>query len=206
LIQRLSTPHGLCVLVEVADYTHALAALPREEQAHAQTLAEIRRKELVGGRTALHHGLGDFTTPILPNERGAPLMPAGWLGSVSHKSQLAGALVAPESLGGQVGLDLERAVPAKVDISRKVLTEREQAALPDDALERGRAVTLRFAIKEAIYKAIDPYLHRYVGFTEVELELAADACTITTALPLAIEATWREHDGFWLATARALRR
>jgi hypothetical protein len=26
---------------------------------------------------------------------------------------------------------------------------------------------------------------------------------VTTALPFAIEATWREHAGHWLATARA---
>jgi 4'-phosphopantetheinyl transferase EntD len=65
-------------------------------------------------------------------------------------------------------------------------------------------VTLHFAIKEAIYKAIDPYVRRYVGFTEVELAFAGDAVTVTTALPFAIEATWREHAGHWLATARAV--
>jgi len=80
-----------------------------------------------------------------------------------------------------------------------VLTARELAALTGG----GRGVTLRFAIKEAIYKAIDPYVRRYVGFTEVELELAGDAVAVTTALPFAIEATWREHAGHWLATARA---
>jgi hypothetical protein len=80
-------------------------------------------------------------------------------------------------------------------------------------------VTLRFAIKEAIYKAIDPHLRRYVGFTEVELDLEpgepgepgdpgdpgdpCGACRVTHALPLAIEAAWREHAGHWLATARA---
>ncbi|HMG57415.1 MAG TPA: 4'-phosphopantetheinyl transferase superfamily protein [Kofleriaceae bacterium] len=75
----------------------------------------------------------------------------------------------------------------------------------DDA---GRGVTLRFSIKEAIYKAIDPYVRRYVGFTEVELELdpAGDAVAVTTALPFAIAATWREHAGHWLCTAHAVPR
>ncbi len=28
---------------------------------------------------------------------------------------------------------------------------------------------LRFSIKESIYKALDPYVHRYVGFHEAEV-------------------------------------
>jgi hypothetical protein len=42
-----------------------------------------------------------------------------------------------------------------------------------------------------------------VGFTEVELEVGAEICVATSALPAAIEASWREHGEFWVATARA---
>jgi 4'-phosphopantetheinyl transferase EntD len=110
--------------------------------------------------------------------------------------------------GGWIGVDLERAAPPRADIARRILTPREQARLADlgDGDARGRAVTLRFAIKEAIYKAIDPYVRRYVGFLEVELDLEGDHAHVQSALPFAIEATWREHEGFWLATARATRR
>jgi enterobactin synthetase component D len=206
LIQKLETAHGLCVLVDIDDVEGALAALPPEEQAHAQTLAEIRRREHVGGRYALHCALADFRTPIAVNDRGAPILPAGWTGSVSHKGSRAAAIVAAFTDGAYVGLDLERAAPPKVDIARRILTGREQSALAGDDLERGRAVTLRFAIKEAIYKAVDPYVRRYVGFTEVELDLEGEVCLVRSELPFAIEATWREHEGFWLATARATRR
>jgi 4'-phosphopantetheinyl transferase EntD len=191
----------VCVLVEI-DVEDALAALPPEERAHAQTLAELRRREHASGRFALHHALADFTTPILVSDRGAPLLPAGWTGSVSHKGTRAAALVAPSD-GAHVGLDLERATPPKIDIAGRILTPREQRALAGDEHARGRAVTLRFAIKEAIYKAVDPYVRRYVGFTEVELDLDGDGCAVRSELPFAIEATWREHEGFWLATARA---
>ena len=205
MIQKLETTHGLCVLVDIDDVERTLATLPPEEQAHAQTLAEIRRREHVGGRFALHHALADFTTPIAVSDRGAPVLPPGWTGSVSHKGTRAAAIVAAFDKA-HVGLDLERAAPPKIDIARRILTPREQSALAGDDLERGRAVTLRFAIKEAIYKAVDPYVRRYVGFTEVELDLDGEACIVHTALPFAIEATWREHEGFWLATARATRR
>jgi enterobactin synthetase component D len=199
LIQTLETPHGRCVVVELDDVERTLASLPAEEQAHAQTLAELRRKEHVSGRFALHHALADFATPTGATPRGAPVLPVGWTGSVSHKGPRAAALVAPHA-GAFVGLDLERAAPPKIDISKRILTPREQARITD-----GRDVTLRFAIKEAIYKAIDPYVERYVGFLEVELEVGADTAHVTTALPFAIETTWREHEGFWLATARARR-
>jgi hypothetical protein len=57
-----------------------------------------------------------------------------------------------------------------VDVARRVLTDAERAAL--DGLtpeERDRTVRVAFALKEAIYKSIDPVCRRYVGFKEVEL-------------------------------------
>ena len=200
-VAAIETQHGHCVLVEFGDpvaLAAALAALPAAEQVHAQTLGEVRRREHVAGRTALHLALEDFATPILADDRGAPILPAGWVGSISHKGPLAAAIIAPVG-AGWVGVDLELAAAPRQDIGRRILTPREQATLPD----RGRAVTLRFAIKEAIYKAVDPMLRRYVGFTEVELDVGLDWCTVTSALPLAIEASFREHAGHWLATARA---
>lgn len=216
---QLALAHGACVVLELADDDAALAQLPLAEQHRALELAPFRRRDYIAGRTALHLALGSAAhaahvahaahaahadlaaTAILSDERGAPLLPPGWVGSVSHKEAFAAALVAVAG-DGHIGIDLERAQPSRQDIGRRILTPREQAALPD----RGLAVTLRFAIKEAIYKALDPYVRRYVGFTEVELDIAGDAVTVTSELPFAIEATWREHAGHWLATARAVPR
>jgi 4'-phosphopantetheinyl transferase EntD len=199
---RLDLAHGACLIVEVDDLEAALAALSPAEQHRAGELGPARRREFVAGRTALHGALGAHgaAAPILSDDRGAPVLPPGWVGSISHKGALGAALVAPAG-AGHIGVDLELAVASRVDIARRILTPREQAALPD----HGRAVTLRFAIKEAIYKAVDPYVRRYVGFTEVELDITGDTATVTTQLPFSIEATWREHAGHWLATARATR-
>jgi len=196
--ERLALAHGACVIVELGDLDAALASLDPAEQRRAHELSEVRRRDFVAGRSALHLALASGA-PILSDDRGAPILPAGWVGSLSHKGPRAAALVAPAG-DGHVGLDLEHAEPPRHDIARRILTPREQAALPD----RGRAVTLRFAIKEAIYKALDPYLRRYIGFLEVELDVTGDAVTVTTPLPFAIAATWREHAGHWLTTARAV--
>lgn len=180
----------------------AIAALPAPEQALARAkLLPTTRRDFVAGRTALHLALDDFGIAIAASHRGGPAMPAGFTGSVSHKQGTAIAIVAPAG-AGWVGVDLEHAAPSKQDIAKRILTAAERTALPADP----RAVTLRFAIKEAIYKAVDPIVERYVGFTEVELDVGELYATVTTGLPASIEATWREHRGHWIATARALKR
>ncbi len=198
--EYVDTAHGRCVLVTLDDdeLADALAALPTAERALAETLSAIRRRDLIAGRTALHLAAGEFGSPFLTSPRGAPILPGGWVGSISHKGATAAAIIAAAS-DGWVGIDLERAAEPRVDIARRILTAREQEALPD----RGRAVTLRFAIKEAIYKAVDPIVGRYVGFTEVELEIGEGTASVSSALPATIEATWREHGDHWIATARA---
>ena len=198
--ERFALVHGTCVVVELDDPEAALAGLAPAEQDRARALAPLRRESYVAGRTALHLALAG-TAPILSDDRGAPILPDGWVGSVSHKGSCAAALVAPAGQG-HIGVDLEEARSPRQDIARRILTPREQAALPD----RGSAVLLRFSIKEAIYKALDPFVGRLVAFTEVELDFAGDAVSVATALPFAIEATWRAHAGYWLTTARAVPR
>ena len=203
-LELLTTPHGTVALVDLPDASveAAAAQLAPEEQAFAATLSAVRRRELIAGRTALRALLAaeHAAHPILPDDRGAPQLPAGWVGSVSHKGTAAAAIIAPSSdPRAHVGVDLELAAPPKQDIARWILTKREQETLDD----RGRGATLRFSIKEAIYKAVDPFVRRYVAFTEVELDVHDGTAHVSSELPLAIETTWREHGGFWLATARA---
>lgn len=205
ILDQFTTAHGTVAIVELTDdhVAEALAALPAAEQVHAQTVSGSRRREMVAGRAALHVTLRELApeladAPILADDRGAPVLPAGWYGSVSHKGTRAVALIAPAG-DARVGVDLELARPPRQDIARWILTPREQDALSD----RGRGATLRFSIKEAIYKAVDPFVRRYVAFTEVELDVVDGVAHVTSKLPFEIETTWREHAGFWLATARA---
>jgi 4'-phosphopantetheinyl transferase EntD len=202
----LDTPHGRCVVIAVGEY--AVAGLVGEEQRIAASLSPIRQRELMAGRTALRSALADLgvadVPAILPDDRGAPQLPAGFVGSISHKNERAAALVAPAGQGF-VGIDIELAAAPRMPIERRILTPREQARVS------GRDVTLYFSIKEAIYKAIDPIVRRYVGFTEVELDVRSDGSVTVTVLDLArlpveIEARWQERDGHWLATARGRRR
>lgn len=198
----LEIAHGRCVILEI-DERDDLPLLG-EEHALAERLGPVRRRELAAGRTALRSALG-IETVILPDDRGAPQLPAGWVGSISHKGSRATALVAPSG-AGFIGIDIEVAAAPRMPIEKRILTAAEQRRISDP-----REVTLYFSIKEAIYKAIDPIVRRYVGFTEVELVIATDGgCEVTlvdpSRLPVTVEARWQERDGLWLATARANRR
>ena len=149
-------------------------AIHPEEQDLIASFGPLRRQTWLGGRTALRaalaaHGV-EFDGPILSTLRGAPDVGGCARVSVSHKEQLAVALVADRLERSAVGVDVEIDVPTKIDIARKILTDAELAQLSAvGEQERDRLVRIVFSIKEAIYKAIDPFVGRYVAFREVEL-------------------------------------
>ena len=173
--------HGLVVVVAAAPELAAqLAALHPAERELAAAMTPIRQREWVAGRTALREALRREALldgePLLRDDRGAPQLPAAAAGSVSHKGSWAAALVAPRQPGCTLGVDLEDAAGPRVDISRRVLTERELVTLDRLSGDARRAqLALRFSLKEAIYKAIDPWVRRYVGFREVELVLDGES-------------------------------
>jgi len=145
-----------------------------EERAVAEEARRRRRIEWCGGRLALRlatERLGVQPGPVLRGERGEPLLPAGLTASVSHKRRLAAALVARAKLG-TVGLDLEELEPARLSIAPRVLRpeeERELSALPEG--ERWASLATRFAVKEAVYKALHPHVRRFVRFSEASVRL-----------------------------------
>jgi enterobactin synthetase component D len=173
-----ATPHGVVTAVHIPDAPdpvpdEVLAQLPDPEAAHARTLRGYRQIEFAGGRIALRQAclqLGPAPAALLADDRGAPVLPAGLVGSISHKRGLAVAMAARVGQG-TLGIDLEDYGPPRPSIAPRILTPEELAYV--DALPDGRrwfAIVLRFSIKESIYKALDPYVRRYVGFHEARVE------------------------------------
>jgi enterobactin synthetase component D len=214
---------------DVLDTAVATGSLHAAEADFARQLSVARRATFMAGREALRSALGQLPPanatgayrefPILRTHRGAPLLPDGVTGSVTHKSTLALATVAPRVASLQhVGIDLERR-PVERDlrsrsIGRKILTARELDYVQqwgEDTLDGRERVLLHFALKEAVYKAIDPFVERYVRFTEVELELTDGRAHVTLHLPEAavadvrVEATWHVEDAWIVARAESHR-
>ncbi len=212
----LALEHGRCVGVRIpasdADLgALAEAALSPEERVRALGMGGPRRRTWVGGRVAMGEALvrlGSAPVPVPSDDRGAPVLPAGIAGSITHKEGLAAALVAPESRA-RVGVDLELDVTRNEDIASRVLTPGELAEIAHlDASARAREVLLRFSAKEAVYKALDPFVRRYVGFGEVAVSPRDGGTALVSASlpasegPFVIEVRWRRFDGIVLTTAR----
>ncbi len=212
----LTLEHGRCVGVRIPSEEATLdalveSALSPEQRIRARGLPILRRRTWVGGRAAMREvleRLGAGSHAVAADDRGAPVLPAGFAGSITHKEGLAVALLAVESTA-RVGVDLEMDVPRSQDLSSRILTDGEAAELAAlDAVALAREVLLRFSAKEAVYKALDPFVRRYVGFKEVSVSTRADGTArVTTHLeqqegPFAIDVHWRRFDGIVLTTAR----
>lgn len=113
--------------------------------------------------------LGVRPAPILSDAHGAPVLPEGLVGSISHKRTLAVAMVARDR-GGTLGVDLEDYGPPRLSILDKILTPAELEQVLGLREERQWiSALIRFSIKESIYKALHPLVHRYVDFHEAEV-------------------------------------
>jgi enterobactin synthetase component D len=174
-----ATPHGVLVATWIPNSPDpvpddVLDRLPPAEAARARELRGYRQPQFVGGRIALREAFRQIDVrlpPILSTDRGAPLVPAGLAGSISHKGNLAVGM-ASRADGDTLGVDLEDYGPARMGIASRILRAEELEevqALP--ASRQWIAVLQRFSIKESVYKALDPYVHRYVAFHEASVSL-----------------------------------
>jgi enterobactin synthetase component D len=231
-IFRLELLYGRCVGVSLptggragapgADTTvpeAALAALHPDERRHAEGLGPVRRISWIGGRLGLRGALDDIPArvaePILATPRGAPRLPAEVVGSISHKEGLAVGLAARAAGGWRIGIDLERLTARRSDIARRVLRPEERARLPPPSEpRRALEILAAFSAKEAIYKALDPFVGRYVAFDEVAVDLRDDG-SAEVALhlrrppgqagegPFEVQLGWLRRDDVIICTARA---
>lgn len=172
---RIALPFGLIAGVHLPPTSDpvphpVLARLHPDERAFARSLGGFRQVQFVGGRLALGDLLGELgmrRVAVLPNAHGAPELAEGFVASVSHKQDLAVGLVA-RGHGVGIGVDLEDTDRNRPGVAARVLRAEELAVV--QALQPGRQwvdTVVRFSVKESVYKALHPFLQRYIGFGEV---------------------------------------
>jgi enterobactin synthetase component D len=171
---RVDTAHGVIAGVHLPAAPdvipeYVLAALHPDERAHATTCRAFRQVQFVGGRLAMGSLLRDrmrSDVPVLPDQHGAPVLPSGLTGSISHKRDLAVAIVTSGRHG--LGIDIEETHKPGLDIASHVLCDDEQQSLAGlDAQQRWAELITRFSIKEALYKALHRFVLRFIDFREV---------------------------------------
>lgn len=213
---RWLVPHGLLVGVHLpgspgAVPEEALRRLHPEERRFAEGLHGRELVQFVGGRLAMRSAvevLGGEPSPVLPDASGAPRMPAGLSGSLSHKGALVVALV-DHAHRGSLGVDLEERRRPRVDLGPYVLAEAERAEVEAQPTAwRWLSVLMRFSLKEAVYKALFPRVRRDVDFGEVIVRPAPRGrAEVSLQLergegPFSVDARYQWLDGMLISSVR----
>jgi 4'-phosphopantetheinyl transferase EntD len=161
-----------------------LALLHGEMASLSFPTIERRRASGAARRVAreLMNSMGFVGLPILRSTFGAPIWPAGVVGSMAHDDRIAVAAVGLRQDLDAVGIDIEPVAPLPPDMLELIATPRERRAIADNQL----GAKLLFVIKEAVYKAAYPLDHKFLDFHDIDVDLAGRLATTRAGLTLEI--------------------
>lgn len=108
--------------------------------------------------------LGVSNLPVLRGEHRQPIWPEGVVGSITHASEYAVAVVGRKGDSGGIGIDLE-AIRSVDGLAEQVAygEEKEYIEGLSEQARVGALMTL-FSAKESIFKAFFPRVGKYFGF------------------------------------------
>jgi 4'-phosphopantetheinyl transferase EntD len=145
------------------------ALLKEEAPAFAASVVKVRRASgaarIVARRLLTQLGHPDCALPKGP--AGAPMWPAGIIGSLAHDARVAVAAVGMRADVDALGIDVEPAECLPSELLDLVATPQERLNLGYDAYH-GR---LLFVAKEAVYKAVHPLDHTFLEHHDIEINL-----------------------------------
>jgi 4'-phosphopantetheinyl transferase EntD len=147
------------------------ALLPDEEAQFRSSAPKVRRRSGAARSVArsLLKSLGLPETAILRSASGAPIWPHGIVGSLAHDEDIAIAAVAASHQFSALGIDVEPATRLPPEIIEMVTTPRERERYATEVIES----RLLFAVKESIYKALNPLDGRFLDFQDIEVDIPA---------------------------------
>lgn len=153
---------------------YALAGL--EMPAQIARSVQRRQSEFFFGRLGARRALDEYgagSTHIAIGPQREPLWPSGFIGSITHSTRHAAAVVLPRGRWHGVGIDLETAVApaAQRDVETVALCAREQQLLRSlNRQDYASVLALAFGAKESFYKAVCAAAGGFFGFEAIELD------------------------------------
>lgn len=140
-----------CAVVAVEDRTGALFAA---EAARLDGMAPRRRATYSSGRAAARNALAaaGCLPEAIGEQDGAPVPPEGWRLSISHTDEIAVAVACRSGEAAGIGVDIETV--ARMDPAWRRYVVRAADRCPEDA--GPEALTRGFALREAVFKALEP--------------------------------------------------
>jgi 4'-phosphopantetheinyl transferase EntD len=179
---------------------------PAEEELVSRAVDKRRREFTTAracARTALAT-LGYPPAPILRGPRGAPVWPAGVVGSMTHCAGYRGAVVARDRDIHTVGIDAEVHEPlpdgvlgAVSSADEREVLERLASDVPGIWWDR-----LLFSAKESVYKAWFPLTQRWLDFSGAAVTPHPDGTFVARLLVPGPVVGGQAIDGFagrWMA-------
>ena len=175
-------------LLDATDFTHCgvepVRGVPK------------RQAEYLAGRLCAREALMRLTgTAAVPasGEDRAPQWPTGTLGSITHSSGWAAAIVTNSKEWSGLGLDIEQIMPVSraERLLTEILTPAEQlrlASLPTE--QRAQRISLTFSLKESLFKALYPLVLRRFYFHDAELLSVTADNKVRMRLLIDLHADW----------------
>lgn len=187
------------------------------EQAMVARAVEQRRSEFASARACARAALAQLGIPpraVLADGRGAPLWPAGIVGSITHCDGYRACAVAHAREIASIGIDAEPNEPLPRglldDISHPLEREPLRALMRESPVIRWDR--LLFSMKEAVYKAWYPLAGKWLGFEDavitIDRRLRAFSARLLVAGPALcgrrvswLSGRWVFRDGLLLSAA-----
>lgn len=172
-----------------------------DEEQLIQRWTPRRKAEFRTGRTSARRllaTLGAHPSSIPFDEGGAPIWPAGFVGSISHKRGFCLVAAARAQDVASVGIDLERDLESSV-LAVEIVSDGDRLQLLGSVCLAPHALLL--AAKEAVYKCDYQRRHIVLGWRDVAITFAPAAFTarIGGVDQLQIAGAFACKDG-WLTT------
>jgi 4'-phosphopantetheinyl transferase EntD len=194
----------------------AESAMHPAEAALVITAGAERRREFAAARRCARRALAALGAPavaVLPDADGAPVWPAGVVGSLTHCPGYRAAAAGRSETFRGLGIDAEPHIPLPLAVDDLILRAEERARLRtlNAARPHVRWDRLVFSAKEAVYKAWFPLTRRWLGFEDVSITVRLDGGfhadldpqqpPVDRTLPERIPGRWLVGRGFVLAAA-----
>lgn len=128
---------------------------------------------------------------MLAGDKREPLWPPEIVGSITHTTGFAGAVVARRSDVEALGIDCEIIASVNEELWERICTPTERTRLERlPQAQAQRQAALIFAAKEAFYKCQFPVSREWVGFEDVSIEVSEEGFQIRPEVRLPVAEPW----------------
>jgi 4'-phosphopantetheinyl transferase EntD len=135
-----------------------------------------RRVLFALGRAAARDALRELGIQDVGVRRGSggePVWPSGIVGAISHSPEVAVALVGRATEYAGLGIDVEEPARGPTARAARLICRPAELTWADPESDT-RRLTMLFSAKEAVFKALFPIEHVWLGFGDAELTWQAE--------------------------------